>query len=278
MNGSRPTTTASKMFYREEDVRGTRLTADEERSLGTAARAGDTEARDRLVRANLRLVVTIARGFVDRGLPLEDLVGEGNLGLIRAAAEFDPRFGVRFSTYAAHWIRQAIRHALITTAAPVRLPAHMVRLLTAWRRAEREFMRVAGRPPSFEELAASLGLTDARRRMLERALLATRAANSGESSDDPSPLREIVANESAPWVEVQEEDRRRDLLRRVERLDERERLVLRLRYGLDGDGPKTLRAVGRTLGVTHECVRKIEKRALAELSDEQPVGVSARSS
>ncbi len=124
------------------------LSADEERELAEAIRNGDKDARARMIQANLRLVVKIAREYLGRGLTLDDLIGEGNLGLIRATEQFDPAFGTRFSTYAAHWIKQAIRHALTNTAATIRLPAHMVGLLTRWRRTERALRRELGHDPA----------------------------------------------------------------------------------------------------------------------------------
>jgi RNA polymerase primary sigma factor len=136
------------------------LSASEERSLAEAIASGDRDARARMIQANLRLVVKIAREYVGRGLVLDDLIGEGNLGLIRATEEFDPRFGTRFSTYASYWIKQAIRHALINTTATIRLPAHMVGLLTKWRRAERALTREFGCAPTNEQVAVSLGLTN----------------------------------------------------------------------------------------------------------------------
>ena len=128
------------------------LTAAEECTLAEAIARGDLDARTRMIQANLRLVVKIALDYVGRGMVLEDLIGEGNLGLIRAAEEFEPRFGTRFSTYASYWIKQSIRHALINTTSTIRLPAHMVGLLTKWRRAERTLYREWGRVPSFDEL------------------------------------------------------------------------------------------------------------------------------
>ena len=134
------------------------LTAAEECTLAEAIARGDKDARSRMIQANLRLVVKIARDYMGRGMILEDLIGEGNLGLIRATEEFQPRFGTRFSTYAAYWIKQSIRHALINTTSTIRLPAHMVGLLTKWRRSERALCRELGRTPSFNEVASHLKL------------------------------------------------------------------------------------------------------------------------
>lgn len=240
------------------------LSAAQEVELATAARAGDAAARDRLVRANLGLVVAISKGYRGRGLEPEDLIGEGNLGLIRAATEFDPRFGVRFSTYAAHWIKQAIRHSLITTAPTIRLPAHMVTMLSKWRRAERELLRATGTPPSSGELAAALGLGAAKRRMVEQALLSCRLAPAG---GDDGALAEAADDGGPPNAGAETEDARADLRRRLDRLDGRERTIVVQRYGLGGSEPRTLKEVGRGLGVTREWVRKIELRALEKLGD-----------
>ena len=245
------------------------LTAAEEVDLALAIRAGDQRARARLIGANLRLVVKVARDFEGRGLPLEDLVGEGNVGLIRAAREFDPSFGTRFSTYASHWIKQAIRHALITTTATIRLPAHMVGLLTKWRRAERAFLREFGHPPTFDQLAVGLGLTESKRQMVEQALVACRLTPGNGDNDDVKALDEATDRREAPEAPLEADDDRRLLMRRLERLDDRERTILTLRFGLDGQEPMTLKEVGRNLGVTREWVRKIEVRAVRKLDDDR---------
>lgn len=243
------------------------LTPAEEASLAEAIRGGDTEARSRLIRANLRLVVKIARDFEGRGLSMDDLVGEGNLGLIRAAQEFDPSFGTRFSTYASHWIKQAIRHALITTTATIRLPAHMVGLLTRWRRAERGFLREYGYSPNREQIAVLLGLSDSKRWMVEQALQTLRLLPGGGSDDEPQRLEEATDNRETPEAPLESLDERRQLLSRLDRLDARERSILEYRFGLNGEAPMTLKEVGRRLGVTREWVRKIEVRAVRKLDD-----------
>ncbi len=244
------------------------LSADEEIELAEAIRTGDEAARTRLIGANLRLVVKIARDFEGRGLALEDLVGEGNLGLIRATEAFDPRFGTRFSTYASHWIKQAIRHALITTTATIRLPAHMVGLLTKWRRAERHHLREFGQPASFEELVVTLGLSDAKCRMVEKALIACRLMPVGGDRDDGDTLNETADLRDAPDASLEFDDDRRDLMRRFKRLDDRERTILTLRYGLGDHDAMTLKQIGLHLGVTREWVRKIEVRAVRKLHDD----------
>ena len=194
----------------------TLLSAEEERALAEAIARGDQDARSRMIQANLRLVVKIARDYVGRGLVLEDLIGEGNLGLIRAAEEYDPAFGTRFSTYASYWIKQSIRHALTNTTATIRLPAHMVGLLTKWRRTERFLCREQGYSPSFDQVANALGLSEAQRDLVEKARRATQLrleSGGGDDSGSWSP-DESTADEEAPDEAVAAADEQRSLLPR----------------------------------------------------------------
>jgi len=264
-------TTALNSYLREirDDAL---LSAAEERSLAEAIASGDVDARKRMIQANLRLVVRIARDYLGRGMLLDDLIGEGNLGLIRAAEDYDPRFGTRFSTYASYWIKQAIRHALINTTATIRLPAHMVGLLTKWRRAERAFAREFGVPPTFEQVAVTLGLTDSQKVMVEKARRARqlRLEGNGEDGGAWSP-DDTSASPEAPGASLEADDERQNLLRRLDRLDARERAIVELRFGLKGNAPLTLKEVGMRLGVTREWVRKIEMRAVRKLDDGAPV-------
>src|SRR3954452_5729130 len=259
-------------IYLREIKDGPLLSAAEERELAEAIARGDSDARSRMIRSNLRLVVKIARDYVGRGMVLDDLIGEGNLGLIRAAEEFDPRFGTRFSTYASYWIKQAIRHALINTSATIRLPAHMVNLLTKWRRAERALTREFGCAPTADQVAVDLGLTDAQRVLVEKAQRATQLrleSSSAEAGGDWF-ADEASENVDAPDAVLEADDERHSLMRRLQRLDERERSILALRFGLEGELPLTLKEVGRRLGVTREWVRKIEIRAVRKLHDSEP--------
>jgi RNA polymerase primary sigma factor len=246
---------------------GRLLSATEECSLAEAIALGDTQARDTLVRSNLGLVHTIARAYLGHGLELDDLVAEGNLGLIRAAEDFDPRFGVRFSTYAAHWIKQAIRHALTNTAATIRLPAYMVRLLSKWRKAERSLSRELGQTPTFEQIAMTLGLTEAQRGLVGHALRTCWVQGEGMRDDRAGD------GQSGPDASVERAETADDLRARMAaRLDAREREIITLRFGLEGGEPLTLKEVGCRLGFTREWVRKIELRAIAKLQvdDEVP--------
>ncbi len=254
------------------------LTRAEERTLAEEIASGNSDARKRMIQANLRLVVKIATDYVGRGVLLEDLIGEGNLGLIRATAEFKSRFGTRFSTYASYWIKQSIRHALINTTSTIRLPAHMVGLLTKWRRAERSLYREWGRMPSFDELSTYLGLSETQQMLMAKAQQARQLKlESGIGAGFGRWSPEESASRYEPVESIMEADEERlMLLSRLEILDLRERTVLALRYGLEGEAPLTLKEIGRRLGVTREWVRKIEIRAVHRLhfNEEQDHGDS----
>src|SRR5712672_194059 len=160
------------------------LTADEEKSLARAIETGDTEARDQMVRANLRLVVNIARGYTGKGLALQDLIEEGNLGLLRAVEGFDPNMNTRFSTYASYWIKQSIKRALVNTAKTIRIPAYMVELLSKWRRATSKLQDEFGRPPTHEEVAKLLGLPKKKLNIIKKAIRVYNSAPQGDAAGD----------------------------------------------------------------------------------------------
>jgi len=247
------------------------LTAAEECALAEAIARGDGDARSRMIQANLRLVVKIAREYMRRGLALEDLIGEGNVGLIRATKEFDPRFGTRFCTYASYWIKESIRHALINTTSTIRLPAHMVGILTKWRRAERTLCRERGCTPSFAEVASFLGLSEAQKSLVAKAHQARQLKLENSVAAETGQWSPVDTTESyeSPGASLEADDERRILLNRLERLDSRERTILALRHGLEGESPLTLQEIGRRLGITKEWVRKIELRALRKLLHER---------
>jgi RNA polymerase primary sigma factor len=258
-----------QLYMREIRVESL-LTAVEENDLAVAIARGDKEALARMIQANLLLVVKIARVFLGRGLAFDDLVGEGNLGLIRAAKDFQPRFGTRFSTYAAQWIKQSIRHALINTTHTIRLPAYMIVRLTKLRRAKRALSLERGDAPSFDEVASVLGLSESQKKIIACAFQARRVTPENshtlvrgrQCGDDIWNLGE------ERHVSVDVDDEYRVLLQRMQRLDERECTILDLRYGLAGDEPITLKEVGRRLGITREWARKIEHRAIKKLSND----------
>jgi RNA polymerase primary sigma factor len=244
-----------------------RLSSDEEIDLVARASSGNRQARDCMVESNLGLVHAIAQHFRGRGLDMDDVVGEGHLGVFRAVERFDPSHGVRFSTYAAHWIKQAIRSALMNEAPAIRVPAWIVKLLTGWQRAERELSRQLGRAPGFEEVAAAMGLSDAQRTMVARALEARRLVPQGGDDETPGTVRLAQVADQRPVDErLEVEEELAAMWRRMDRLDERERTVVSLRYGLEGE-VLTLKEIGRRIGVSREWVRKIELRALAKLRD-----------
>ena len=242
------------------------LAALEEQALAALIARGDQSARNCLVEANLGLVGKIAQEFRRRGLPMEDLIGEGNLGLIRAAEGFDPRFGTRFSTYAAYWIKESIRRALMNTAATIRVPAHVYRLLARWRRSERLLCRKLGRTPTIDEVASLLCLGRNHKWILAQGFEAGRIQlEGGYGCESANRLAREARDRHAPIEEMLDaEEDLRVVLRRMEGLETRERSVLRCHFGLDGEG-LTFAEIGRRLGVTRECVRRIHVRALRKL-------------
>jgi RNA polymerase primary sigma factor len=256
------------------------LTSAEEKELAESIARGDRDARSRMIQANLRLVVKIARDYVGRGMLFEDLIAEGNLGLIRAVEDYDPAFGTRFSTYASYWIKQSIRHALINTASTIRLPAHMFGILNKWRRTERSICREQGRAPSFDEIAARLGLTETQKGLVAKARRASQLKLEGSLSDEDGNWTPDESKDAAagPDAIMELGDERAEVLRRLGWLDDRERQVLTLRFGLLGEVPLTLKEIGLRLGITREWVRKIELRAVSKLqgAEGQSVGRSAR--
>jgi RNA polymerase primary sigma factor len=241
------------------------LDADEERELAWRVDDGDAEARDHLVRANLRLVVSIARGFAGRGLPLEDLIAEGNMGLLRAVEGFDPSLGLRFSTYACYWIKQSIKRALINTGKTIRLPAYMVELLSKWRRAAAELQDELGRTPTQEEVASILGLPAKKLKIVQEAIRVYNAAAQEDVDGAGLSLGELAQDDATPDKRLTGAEEMSQVLGLLDRLEPREAAVLRLRFGLSGEEPKTLKDIGERLGLTRERVRQIERDALGKL-------------
>lgn len=243
------------------------LTADQEKELARSIAVGDAMARDRMVRANLRLVVNIARGYVGKGLSLQDLIEEGNLGLLRAVEGFDPQVGSRFSTYASYWIKQSIKRALINSSKTIRIPAYMVELLSKWRRASARLTEELGRTPTAEEVARVLGLPRKKLPIIKKAIQIYHSTPQSDQSESGWSLGEIVMDErrKGPEEELLEEDVLNTALELLEMLDPREATVLRMRFGLDNTPSHTLKEIGQELGLTRERVRQIETEALAKL-------------
>ncbi len=244
------------------------LTAQEEKDLSYAISDGDGAARDRMVRANLRLVVNIARAYTGKGLPLPDLIEEGNLGLLRAVEGFDPDMNTRFSTYASYWIKQSIKRALVNSAKTIRVPAYMVELLSKWRRATAQLSDSLGRTPTSEEVAAELGIPPKKLKIVKKAI---QLYNSNPQTDQPDgswTLGELLADDrhKGPEDELMDDDNLKHVYRMLEHMDEREAKILKMRFGLEDSEPKTLKEIGESLGLTRERVRQIEGDALNKLA------------
>lgn len=245
------------------------LSAADEQELAALIAIGDVRARDRMVRANLRLVVNIARGYTGKGLSLPDLIEEGNLGLLRAVEGFDPGMGTRFSTYASYWIKQSIKRALINSAKTIRIPAYMVELLSKWRRANARLTEELGRTPTPEEIARVLGLPKKKLPIIKKAIRIYNSTPQTDQAEAGWSLGEMVMDErmKSPEDELLEHDVLKHVMEMLGTMDQREATVLRMRFGLHDTEPHTLKEIGEALGLTRERVRQIETEALNKLGD-----------
>lgn len=245
------------------------LNVDDERELGYRIEEGDMHARDHLIRANLRLVVRIAKDYLGRGLSIDDLIQEGNLGLVRAVEGYDPSYGTRFSTYASHWIRQSLDRAIENQSMTIRVPSYAVDLVTKWRKAVRKLTEELGRQPQEAEVAGYLNMTPKQLKIVKQALSIynqpLQAADSGDVRKDVEMVVDGSFCGREPSLERSEQVDQ--VLKLVGTLEEREATVLRLRFGLSGEEPMTLAEIGERLQITRERVRQIELLALKALRE-----------
>jgi len=243
------------------------LSIQEEIDLAARIKAGDRKARDHMIKANLRLVVKIAHGYENYGLPLLDLINEGNIGLMKAVERFDPAKGGKLSTYAAWWIKQAIKRALANQGKTIRLPVHLVDKIARMRRVAAQLEDIFGREATDEELAEELGITTARVTQWRSAAIRPAQLDAPVGDDESNSLKDIVADErqTSPYRELEDKTIRDMLEKMIDTLDAREQNILRKRFGYDGGDGLTLEEIGQEYGVTRERIRQIEAVALKKL-------------
>jgi RNA polymerase primary sigma factor len=258
--------TAIKLYLREiGQVK--LLTPQEEIELAARIKKGDKKAREQMIKANLRLVVKIARDYEGIGLPLLDLISEGNIGLMKAVERFDPAKGGKLSTYGSWWIKQSIKRALANQSKTIRLPVHLVDKISKMRRTAMRLQEELGREPTDDEIAGELGMPTSRVTQMRLAAIRPASLDAPIGDDDSNNFAEVVQDENAdtPYEQLEDKTVTAMLREMVTTLDPREATILRFRFGLDGGPERTLEEVGEKFGVTRERVRQIQNIALRKL-------------
>ena len=243
------------------------LTPEQEIQLARRIKRGDQKALTQMVTANLRLVVKIARDYANFGLPLLDLISEGNIGLMKAVERFDPKKGGKLSTYAAWWIKQSITRALANQTKTIRLPIHLVEKIGKMRRVSSQMMEELGREPSDDELAEEIGLSSSKVAALKRAALRPASLDEPIQEGECFEFGDIVGDEESddPFETLRDKDMLEEVDELLDMLGDRERMIINSRFGLDGQEPKTLEEIGETFGVTRERIRQLQNVALLKL-------------
>ena len=254
-------------LYLKEISKTPRLTFEEEQELGKRITSGDQEARAQMIEANLKLVVAIGKHYINRGLQFEDIIEEGNLGLIRAVEKFQYQKGFKFSTYASWWIRQAIERAILNQTKIIRLPVHMAECVRSYSRIVWKLSHELGREPSAEEIAVKMCKGIDKVRSISQVVRETLSLDMLIGDHPEDTLSEVLADENAPSPERLSDDisQRKCIDTWLSRLPGGERSVIEMRYGLNGEDPMTLDRIGKMLGITRERVRQIENQAIKRL-------------
>lgn len=253
--------------YLKEIRKSKLLTFEEEQSLAKKIAKGDEKARQKMIEANLRLVVSIGKRYINRGLPFSDIIEEGNIGLIKAVEKFNYKRGFKFSTYGSWWIRQSIERAIINQSKLIRLPVHVVEKINHYLVVMEDLMQSLDREPTTQEIAKKLGVTEREVNNLQQLIRKNYSLESPISHGHETSLKDIIADMSqiSPSKSAEGIKRREEIMRWLQTLKENERRIIEKRFGLDGGEPQTLEEIGKVFGLTRERVRQIESAALTKL-------------